>query len=140
MLLSVVAPVVLVVPAVLAEAVAAAVALKLHDVGQGGSSTELDQEQPLSDELDPDMKMTILQCTNQLKLLLQIYWALWHIFQAKYILAHSHTCVIVQAVSLKSFSVFILSMPSKVIVVVKQLMLLSMIKFWTFLSHFNLSC
>lgn len=139
MLLSVVAPVVLVVPAVLAEAVVAAVALKLHDVGQGGSSTELDQEQPLSDELDPDMKMTILQCTNQLKLLLQIYWALWHIFQAKYILAHSHTCEIVQAVSLKSFSVFILSMPSKVIVVVKQLMLLSMIKFWTFLSHFNLS-
>lgn len=58
MLLSVVAPVVLGVPAVLAEAVAAAVALKLHDVGQGGSSTELDQEQPLSDELDPDMKIT----------------------------------------------------------------------------------
>ena len=67
MLLSVVAPVVLVVPAVLAEAVVAAVALKLHDVEQGGSSTELDQEQPLSDELDPDMKMTVLQCTNQLK-------------------------------------------------------------------------
>ena len=70
MLLSVVAPVVLVVPAVLAEAVVAAVALKLHDVGQGGSSTELDQEQPLSDELDPDMKMTILTMHKSVKVII----------------------------------------------------------------------